>query len=792
MRKTLLVLTLVGAWAGNAHVYAQRTQQPQDVYKILGISVEGATLADPAAVIANSGLRIGDELLVPSDQVGQAVRKLWGLKIFDDVQIAIDRKAGNGVYLVIKVKELPRYERTEITGRDEIKESDIEKKIPYVRGQVVQPQNLVKIKKDITKLYEDEGMLLADVKVTTVPVDTAAGRVILKVDIDEGKEVKVRHISFQGNVAYDDGDLRGAMDDTKQAQWWKFWSSFKFDRKKYDEDKKLISQFYRKNGYRDAEVMSDSIWYSPDKVDMFILIRVYEGPQYKIRNITWEGNTVYSDTVLNERLDIRPGEVYNAQKLEQNLRGNESQSDVSSLYLDNGYLRFSLEPRETRVAEDSVDITIRVYELNQYKIGHVAIKGNTKTHERVIRRELFTRPGDYFSRASILRSLRQLQVLNYFNPEKIKPDYNIVDDKTVDLAYEVEEKSSDNVNASIGYSGAFGVTGALGFTINNFNIADPLGGGAGQILNFEWQFGTTNTYRTFTLGFTEPWLFDTPTLVGVSLYNTRQFYYGDLEQTGGSLRIGRRFKWPDIYFRGDWIITGQHNNVRQTVNSLAFPLGRTSQVAVTQVITRNSIDNPVFPTSGSNVSLSTEISGGPFLPGNIDFHKWVFNSEWYMPMFGSSRVALYLNSQYGYLAPFYSNPIYISTDLFFMGGTGLGFISTTPLRGYEDQAIGPRTITDQPAGGRVMTKQTAEFRVAVALSPIPIYFLGFVEGGNVFESFSKADFFDLKRSYGFGARLQINPIGLIGFDYGYGVDDVQPKDGKPDGWHFHFVFGKGF
>ena len=223
MRKTLLVLTLVGAWAGNAHVYAQRTQQPQDVYKILGISVEGATLADPAAVIANSGLRIGDELLVPSDQVGQAVRKLWGLKIFDDVQIAIDRKAGNGVYLVIKVKELPRYERTEITGRDEIKESDIEKKIPYVRGQVVQPQNLVKIKKDITKLYEDEGMLLADVKVTTVPVDTAAGRVILKVDIDEGKEVKVRHISFQGNVAYDDGDLRGAMDDTKQAQWWKFW-----------------------------------------------------------------------------------------------------------------------------------------------------------------------------------------------------------------------------------------------------------------------------------------------------------------------------------------------------------------------------------------------------------------------------------------------------------------------------------------------------------------------------------------------------------------------------------------
>ena len=791
MRKVFLVAVVIGSLiGGSGDLRAQRSQQPQDVYKILGISVEGATLADPAAVIANSGLKVGDEILMPGDQVAQAVRKLWQLKIFDDVQIAIDRKVGNGIYLVVKIRELPRYDKTEITGQDEVKQSDIEKKIPYIRGQVVQPQDLVKIQKDITKLYENEGMLLATVKVTTAPVDTSLNRVVLKVDIDEGKQVKVRHVDFEGNKAFDEGDLRGAMDETKEAKWWKFWSSFKFDRKKYDEDKKLITQFYRKNGYRDAEVVSDSIIYSADKEDMSVLIRVYEGPQYRVRNISWEGDTVYPDSLLNERLDIRPGEIYNAQKLEQNLRGNEAQSDVSSLYLDNGYLRFSLEPRETRVGKDSVDINIKVYEFNQYRIGHVSITGNTKTHDNVIRRELFTRPGDYFSRAAILRSLRQLQVLNYFNPEKIKPDYSIVDDKTVDLAYEVEEKSSDNVNASIGYSGAFGVTGALGFTVNNFSISDPLGGGAGQILNFEWQFGTTNTYRTFTLGFTEPWLFDTPTLVGVNLYNTRQFYYGDLEQTGGSLRIGRRFKWPDIYFRGDWIITGQHNNVRDGQG--IYPVGKTSQVAITQVISRSSIDNPVFPTSGSNISLSTEISGGPLLPGNIDFHKWVFNSEWYLPMFGSSRVALYLNSQYGYLAPLYANPIYISNDLFFMGGTGLGFVSTTPLRGYEDQSIGPRNVNNIPTGGKVMTKQTAEFRVAVALNPIPIYFLGFVEGGNIFESFGKADFFDLKRSYGFGARLQINPIGLIGFDYGYGVDDVQPRDGKPDGWHFHFVFGKGF
>jgi len=517
---------------------------------------------------------------------------------------------------------------------------------------------------------------------------------------------------------------------------------------------------------------------------------VYEGPQYKIRNITWEGNTVYPAPLLNARLNIRPGEVYNAEKLERNLRGNEAQNDVASIYLDNGYLTFDIRPQEERVAEDSIDLKIVVTERNQFRIGYVNVKGNTKTQEKVIRRELYTRPGDYFSRAAILRSVRQLQVLNYFNPEKIKPDYALVDDKTVNLTYEVEEKSSDNVNASVGYSGAFGFTGAVGFTVNNFSLSEPLSGGAGQMLNFEWQFGGYN-YRTFTVGFTEPWLFDSPTLFGVSLFDTRQEYYGDIQQTGGSVRLGRRFRWPDDYFRGDWIVSAQRNNVRVDPRGLELE-GVSSQVTVTQIISRSSIDNPIFPTSGSNVSLSIEMSGGPLLPGTIDFHKWILQTDWYVPMFGTNRVALYLNSQYGYISGFKDDSRIPSLDLFIMGGTGIGYISTTPLRGYEDQAVGPRNQLGQIVYGRAMTKQTAELRIALALNPIPIYVLGFAEGGNVFESMSKADFFDLKRSAGFGARIQIMPIGLIGFDYGYGFDDVYPFDGKPDGWHFHFVFGKGF
>jgi len=483
------------------------------------------------------------------------------------------------------------------------------------------------------------------------------------------------------------------------------------------------------------------------------------------------------------------GDIYDQEKFDHNLRGNESQNDVASLYLDNGYLRVNLEPTETRVGEDSLDIAINVYEMNQFRIGHVNIKGNTKTQEKVIRRELYTRPGDFFSREKIMRSIRQLSVLNYFNPEKIKPDYNLADDKTVDLSYEVEEKSSDNINASVGYSGYFGVTGALGFTINNFSIAEPFSGGAGQILNFEWQFGEGNRFRTFSLGFTEPWLNGEPTLLGVTLFDTRQIYTFDLQQTGASVRVGRRFKWPDDFFRGDWIVNAQANDIRN--GGGYYHEGRTTQFSVTQIITRNSIDNPIFPTIGSNVSLSIELSGGPFLPGNIQFSKWLFNSEWYMPLFNSSRVALYMSSSYGYLAPINGsiiNPI----DEFIMGGTGLGYVATTPLRGYEDQSIGVHNSSGYVVYGNVMTKQTLEVRLAATLNPIPIYFLVFAEGGNIFNTLAEANFFDLKRSAGLGARLQIQPIGLLGFDYGYGFDSPTPGSTAPSGWHFHFQFGRGF
>lgn len=777
-----------------AVIYSQnRTAQK---YRILAINVEGYDIhsgTDKNAIITNSGLKIGDEISLPGEETRQAIQRLWALRIFSDIQILIENKVKDGVYLLIKVKEYPRLAKYELKGRDNVSESDIKKKISLTDGQILTPDDINRVKKNIKNLYEEEGYPFTEIKTETIIQDsTKPNQVNLIIIIEEGPRVKIKKIYFTGNKAFDDGDLISEFKDTKENKWWKFWSTPRFERKKFEADKNLLTQFYRKKGYLDAEILSDSTWYSEDKKNIYIQINLREGEQYKIRTINWEGATVYSSETLNERLGFLTGMIYDEEKFEKNLRGNEDQSDVASLYLDNGYLRFNLDTEIKRVGNDSLDITIHIYERNQFRIGHVDIKGNTKTRDNVIRRELYTRPGDYFSRALIIRSLRQLAQLNYFNPERIRPDTRLVDDETVDLVYEVEEKSSDNVNASIGYSGAFGVTGMLGFTINNFDISDPLQGGAGQILNFDWQFGEGARFRTFTLSFTEPWLNQHPTTLGLSIYDTRQRFGWDLQQTGVSVRYGRRLSWPDNYSRADWVVRFQRNDIRDNGGSLYYDIGKSNQLSITQTLSRNSTDSPIFPTTGSSFSFSTEISGGPLLPGNVDYHKWLLSAEWYIPLFNSSRIVLYASNLFGYLDGFKKDSKIPPIEYFFMGGTGLGYVSTTVLRGYEDRAVGPMNNYNQEQGGRVLNKQTLELRFAVTINPVPIYLLAFAEGGNVFRDIKHTDLFDLKRSYGVGARLLIQPLGMIGFDYGYGVDDVYPKDGKPDGWKFHFQFGRGF
>lgn len=822
------VLSFVFVFITASQVYSQGVQQS---YKILGISVQGNKSADATTIIANSGLKVGNEIQIPGDQTLNAIRQLWALNIFSDVQILIERKIDEGVFLLIKVDEYPRLERVAIEGNDEIDTDDIEQKITFLRGTVISPQNISKLKLRIKDLYAEEGFLNAEIKdeiftfftADTIDEDIVVmwrnekdlsdeyeviyeegdrtysnlisriqDRILLKLTIEEGDEVIVREIEFTGNQAFDDGDLEGEMDETSESVWWKFWSSAQFNPKEFEKDKTLVVDYYRKNGYRDAEVLSDSLFYYDENKSLKIIMDIYEGPQYKVRNISWDGNTVYPEAVLNERLDFAKGEIFDYDKFQKNLRGNEAQTDVSALYLDNGYLTFNVEAEEKRVAEDSIDVFIRVDERNQFRISKVNIEGNTKTKDKVIRRELYTVPGDYFNRALLFRSVQQLANLQYFNVERLYGpggiDTKLSSDSTVEVSFNVEEKSSDYLNASVGYSGSFGFSGSIGVTLTNFSILEPFSLGGGQILNFSWQFGVGNVYRTFTVGFTEPWLFDTPTSVGVDFFDTRQQFVYDLRQTGGTLRVGRRLKWPDDFFFVQGRFRYQYNNVIEGQNF--YREGKTNQFTLGATLSRRNIDNPIFPSQGSVFSVDMEVSGGPFLPGDVDYLKTLFKAEWYKRLFNSNRIALYTVADFGYIDEIVRGTPIQPFEFFYMGGNGL-VIATVPLRGYEDRSVGPRNAVGQIIGGRVAAKIGAELRFAVTLEPIPLYLLTFAEAGNVFESFEKTDIFDMRRSVGVGARLLINPIGLIGFDFGYGFDR-KIVDGRDPEWLFHFQFGRGF
>jgi outer membrane protein insertion porin family len=800
-------------------------------YKVLGISVQGNESTDAGTIIASSGIKVGDEIQIPGDKTLNAIRNLYALGAFSDIQILLDKEVGDGAFFIIKVEEYQRVERTVIEGNDEIDTDEIEDKISFVRGTTLKPNEVANLKQRILALYEEEGFLNAEINekyydfyradttedgieitwrnqkdlsdehvvlyedddiIYTNLIDRIKDRVLLKLEIEENDEVVVREIEFYGNDAFDDDDLYGEMDEISTATWWKFWSSDNFNKEGFKKDKQLIKDFYLKNGYRDADIISDSLIYFNDNKDLRIVIEVYEGPQYKIRHIAWEGNTIYPDEVLTERLDFAKGDIFDYEKFQRNLFGNEQQSDVNALYQDNGYLTFRLTPSEIKAAPDSIDVIIRLEERNQFKIGHVKVEGNTKTKDKVVRRELYTVPGDYFNRGLLFRSIQQLANLQYFNVEKLYGpqglDYSLPNDSTVDITFRVEEKSSDYLNASVGYSGSFGFSGAVGVTLTNFSIAEPFSLGGGQILSFNWQFGVGSLYRTFTIGFTEPWLFDTPTLVGFEVFDTRQRYIYDLRQSGGTMRVGRRLKWPDDFFYVQGLFKYQYNNILEGQNF--YREGEFNQFTLGSTISRKNIDNPIFPSQGSNYAFDVEMSGGPLLPGEVDYYKISFRAEWYKRLFNTNRVTFYAIADLGYLDEFVSDTPINPFEYFFMGGSGL-VIATTPLRGYDDRSVGPKNAAGQVIGGRVMSRYTAELRFALTLDPIPVYLLAFAEAGNVFENIDKTDMFELRRSVGFGARLLINPLGLIGFDLGYGFDRRLTDNQDPE-WLFHFQFGRGF
>jgi outer membrane protein insertion porin family len=761
--------------------------QQQKKYIIADITVEGAVFADPLTIISISGLNKGESISYPFDQkLQKAIKNLWNRKQFSDVQIIADKISGELIFLVIKVKEFPRIAEIVIKNNKAISKEDLMKVINKNRGDIISPYEVYQIQQRIKRKYKDEGLPFARVETELVQSETP-NYYRLDIIIDEGVKYKVNSITFFGNKYFDNDDLKGAFEETKTKHWWQFWRSAKFEPSNYEKDKELLVNFCRNNGFIDFEILGDTVIYNDKDGTVDIQIYVNEGKKYYVRNIYFLGNTVFPSEILLRRLDFTKGEVYNQEKFQQNLNGNKENTDAMSLYFDSGYLFARNEIQEVRIEPDSIDFYIRIYEGNRVTIRMVDIVGNTKTKDKVIRRELYTYPGDYFNRTAIINSIKALGRLNYFNPETLRPDVKMVDNTRVDIVYRVEERSTDTFNASIGFAGSFGLTGAIGFSFNNFSLLEPLKGGAGQLFNFNLEFGQANRYRTISLGFTEPWLFDDPTTLGFNLYDQRIIYSPiDLRRTGFGLNLGRRLRWPDDYFRVDGGFRVQRNNVGTGYSSYYRP-GVTTEFAVVGSLSRISLDNLFFPTSGSRFSISTDFALGGLGIGTTDFLKTELKFEFNQTVLKINeqpRVVLNVSSNWGYITGLKSDTSINPIELFYMGGTGLssGF-PVTPLRGYPDQSVGPR------GGGKVLARHFAELRFAVSLDPMPIYFYGFVESGNVWSDLNKTDPFNLKRSAGVGVQLFLQALGIIGFSYGYGFDKTDDT-GQLSGWRFLFHIGQ--
>jgi outer membrane protein insertion porin family len=771
--------------------YGLFSQLPEKTYSIISIDIEGNLYTEKSTIIAISGLREGDKISFPTDAQNKfqnAIKNLWQRKQFSNVEIEIEKVTSLGIFLLIKVKEFPHLKEIDINNNEKLSNDEIIKEIGKNQGDILTNYDVYLTKRKLKKLYQDEGLIFAKVDAELQDLDSNYSNLLI--DVNEGVKYYVTEISFDGNKEFDDEELADAFDDTHTKSWWQFWRSSKFDIEEYEKDKEKLVAFFKKEGYIDASIIKDTLIYDDKNEEIKIEIDVYEGNKLYVRNINFEGNTVYPEAELKRRLDFKKGDPYDLDRFEKNLLQNEEQTDVTSLYADNGYLAARLIPEEKRATYDSVDITIKVYENQRIRIRYVDIKGNTKTKDKVIRRELYTRPGDYFDRSAIIRSIRALGVMQYFNPEALKPDIRPVDDENVDLIYSVEERSTDQINASIGFMGSFGLTGSVGLTLNNFSLKEPLKGGAGQILNLHAEFGQGNRYQQYSIGFSEPWLFDEPTTVGFNLYYSWINYTNNLniKRLGGIINLGRRFHWPDDYFRGDWSLRIQEL-VNEGQASRYYPEGKTNEIVLGQVISRTSYNNLFFPSVGSKFSLSTYFALGAFGIGINDYLKNQIKFEMAHPLMqidGNDRMVLFLSTNIGYVASLMKDTTIINPqELFTMGGNGLYGFGVVPLRGYDDQSIGPSL------GGKAMVRHIAELRFAISLDPMPVYFYGFAEAGNVWNDLAETDPFNLKRSAGIGVQLMVAPIGVIGFSYGYGFDPLTDI-GNPAGWKFLFHLGQQF
>ncbi len=832
---------------------------PQE-YEIGGIEVTGSQFYDGNSMINISGLQVGDKIKVPGDAIATAIRKIMDQGILDEVEIYVAKTEGTKIWLGIQLKERPRLFALKYTGIRKGETESLNEKVKTYKGKIITETLRKNLELVVRKYYQEKGRLNIKTK-SQIIVDTLRGNnATLVIAVDKGPKVKVNKIILNGIDPKQRALILRKIKNTKQQRFGRVFKPSKFVPKKWDEDKEKLLEAMNKLGFRDFQVESDSISRFNDE-SVNLTINLVQGKKYYYRSITFDGNYIYPDSVLHDVLGIKKGDVYNTEELDKKMAGNPGE-DLSSVYMDNGYLYYNAEPVETAIVGDSIDLTIRISEGKQATINKVILNGNTKTSDHVVMREIRTLPGQKFNKSAIIRTVRELSTIGYFNPEKITPNPLPRPDGTVDIEYNVEEKPSDQIELSGGWGGFIGFVGTLGVVFNNFSAKNltnlsawrPLPAGDGQKLSVRFQANGA-AFQNYSLTFTEPWLGGKkPNSFSVSLnrsvsypYQFRNTGFGGQNQFGGgfggggfggggfgglggfngglggfngglggfnqfavpdSLRtahfnvtsvtfsLGKRLKWPDDYFSLSNSLAFSSFDVDRYY-TWAYPQGISTSITFMTNFSRNSIDNPTFPRSGSSFSLTGSLTP-PFslLGGNksgnlIEYHKWMFDASWFTPLIG--KLVLHTRAHLGFLGS-YGNRETTRFERFDVGGSGMvqGFQFNRDiigLRGYKDRVIGPSGSYGN--GGVAYNKFVLEARYPVSLNPsATIFVLGFAEAGNNFATLKEYSPFNLYRTTGFGARIFMPAFGMIGIDYGFALDKPRPGDSDFGRQAFTFSIGQ--
>lgn len=820
-------------------------------YEVGGITFSGNVVCD----LRSLNFAVGDKIKIPGEQISKTIERLSKMGLYEDnIRISVTKVEGNIIFLDIFLQEVPRLVGFVYKGVRKTDIDEFESKINLSQGKVVN-ENLKSVVKNIIRdYYIDKGFYFASVDITEEKDSLNKNLVTLTINVNKGKKTRINEITFYGANQVESGKLYASMTNTKAkfifrpfnkidtavVDFFKHHEKYKnkdlaklllnyyqprvrirFKASKYKEDefetdKESIINKYNELGYRDAYIVKDT-FYLNNNNELNIDIYVNEGKKYYFRNITWVGNTKYSTDILSKVLNISKGDVYNTVLLERNLSMNPEGLDVSTLYLDDGYLFFNAIPIEKQIEGDSVDVEIRIIERNQATINRVTVSGNTRTGDEVILRELNTMPGQKFSRSDVIRSQRQLLQLGYFNQEKMNviPKANEADG-TVDLEYVVEETSSDQLELSVGW-GSNQFIASIGVSFNNFSFRKilkkeawaPIPSGDGQKLSFKVYANTY--YRQYGFAFTEPWLGGKkPNALTVSFSHTNYSNglsetsedYQRIRITNATVGLSNRLKLPDDYFTMSNFVTYQYYDVKN-YSYFIFTDGYSHGLSYNFALNRNSLDAVIYPKNGSEMLFSVQLTPPYSLFSNkdyasmedkekykwLEYHKWKFNVSYYLNIV--DNLVLSVRAKFGYLGHYNSTLGDSPFERFYLGGSGLSSISISDgreiigMRGYVDESLTP-TSNGSAIGGTIFQKFTFEIRYPISLNPsATIFLLSFVEAGNCWLNKETYKPFDLYRSAGFGVRINLPMFGMLGLDWGYGFDPV-PGSTTSAGSQFHF------